>query len=158
MSGKNLLEGLQGPVSQSVDAVKALLTWKGRAVDPFPSVVAFARDGEDGRLMLVLSNNKKSYYVTTARVCSCPAATYHQGPCKHQRKYFAASVQEQPILGSIRPAGSFKPVSMLPGLLEEAGEAAKAIPSMLIDQYDTTDREAAYHSIAEDKAMWPVEA
>jgi len=24
----------------------------------------------------------------TAKSCSCPAATYHHGPCKHQRKYF----------------------------------------------------------------------
>jgi len=105
MSGKNRLEGRTGPVTQSVEAVKALLTWKGRAVDPLPSVVEFTRDGEEGRLVLVLSNDKKSYYVTTARACSCPAA-YHQGPCKHQRKFFGAR-PEQSMLGSIRPEGKW---------------------------------------------------
>jgi len=107
MSGKNLLEGLHGPVSQSIDAVKALLTWKGRAVDPLPSVVAFANEGEESRLMLVLSGDKKSYYVTTERACSCPARTDRPGaPCQHQRKYFGAR-PDQATVGSIRPTGGW---------------------------------------------------
>jgi hypothetical protein len=150
MSGKNLLEGPHGPVSQSFEAVKALLTWKGRALDPLPSVLEFTKDSEDGRLVLVLSNRKDNYYVVTAPACSCPAASYHQGPCPHMKKYFpqAARVEQQPQTDSIRP------LSSIPGSLENA----EVIPLMLIDQYDTTDREVAYHSITEDKAMWPLEA
>jgi len=107
MSGKNLLEGRTGPVTQSVEAVKALLTWKGRASDPLPSVVEFANEGEESRLVLVLSNDKKNYYVTTARACSCPASTDHPGlPCKHQRKYFGAKL-EHAKMDSIRPEGKW---------------------------------------------------
>lgn len=105
MSGKLIYEGTS-PKTQSIEAVKALLTWKGRASDPLPSVVKFANEGKERRLMLVLSNDKKSYYVTTARACSCPSATYHQGPCTHQRKYFGAK-REQVTTGSIRPIGGW---------------------------------------------------
>jgi len=73
------------PKTQSIDAVKALLVWKQIASDPLPENVSL----EGGRLVLVLSNKKDCYYVTTERACSCPAATYHHGPCKHSRKYFS---------------------------------------------------------------------
>jgi len=108
MNGKNLLEGRTGPVTQSVEAVKALLTWKGRASDPLPSVVEFANEGEESCLVLVLSNKKNSYYVTTATKCSCPSQTYRGGTCKHIRKFFpqeqAATVSDP---GSIRPTGGW---------------------------------------------------
>ena len=85
MSGKNLLEGRTGPITQSVEAVKKLLTFLGRTSDPLPQEVSL--DG--GRLVLVLSNKKDAYYTATSRACSCPAATYNPGkPCKHSRKYF----------------------------------------------------------------------
>jgi len=123
MNGKNLLEGPHGPVSQSIDAVKALLTWKGRALDPLPSVVAFANEGEESRLMLVLSNQKDNYYVVTPTACSCPTRTDRPGePCKHIRKYFGAK-QEQAVIGSIRPTDSFEPFALLPGR-REGGEVA----------------------------------
>ena len=89
MSGKNLLEGQTGPISQSVDAVKSLLTWRGRGCDPMPSTLEFVNEGDESRLVLVLSNKKDSSYVVTPAKCSCSAATYHPGqPCKHQRKHF----------------------------------------------------------------------
>ena len=85
MSGKNLLEGRTGPITQSVDAVKALLSWKKIASDPLPADLSL----DNGRLVLVLSNKKDVYYTVTPTKCSCPAATYHPGqPCKHQRKHF----------------------------------------------------------------------
>jgi hypothetical protein len=80
---------MRNPVTQSIDAVKALLTWRGRAVDPMPSTLEFVNEGEGSRLVLVLSNKKDSYYVVTPTKCSCPVATYHPGqPCKHQRTHF----------------------------------------------------------------------
>ena len=156
MSGKNILEGRTEPISQSVDAVKSLLTWRGRAVDPMPSILEFVNEGEGSRLVLVLSNKKDSYYVVTSVKCSCSAATYHPGQsCKHQRKHFpqeqVATVAES---GSIRPNGSFKPFGLLPSEKREA----KAASLYVIDCHDTSDKDAAYWSIQEDKTMWPAEA
>ena len=76
----------ESPKTQSVAAVKALLAWKQVSCDPLPEFVEMG-DG-DSRLVLVLSNKKDAFYTVTSRACSCPAATYHHGPCKHQRKYF----------------------------------------------------------------------
>ena len=87
MAGRTLVE-MQNPVTQSVEGVKALLTWKGRAVDPLPAIVEFTQEDKESRLVLVLSNEKNGYYTCTPEKCSCPAATNHQGPCKHQRKFF----------------------------------------------------------------------
>ena len=122
---KNLLEGRTGPQTQSIEAVKALLTWKGRAVDPLPSVVEFANEGEESRLVLVLSNKKNSYYVTTATKCSCPSQIYRGGACKHMRKFFAERIakpearRDEPLI----QRGGFKPVSLLPSE-EKAAEVA----------------------------------
>ncbi len=103
---------------KSVEAVKAILAWKGRAVDPLPSVVEFANEGEENRLVLVLSNKKNAYYVTTATKCSCPSQTYRGGPCKHMRKHFSAKPEigaaEEPTEGPLRfakpPRDSIRPI------------------------------------------------
>ena len=120
MVGRTLIE-MQNPVTQSIDAVKSLLTWRGRGTDPMPATVEFVQEGE-GCMVLVLSNKKDSYYVVTPAKCSCPAATYHPGqPCKHQRRFFP---QEQVAIvaesGSIRPeckwpGGLNGPVDKIPG-------------------------------------------
>jgi hypothetical protein len=104
MYGKNLLEGRNGPVTQSIDAVKSLLAFVGRASDPLPTDVSL----DNGRVVLVLSNKKDAYYCLTAKACSCPANAYHPGqPCKHQRKYFCAKPEGKPLqdLGWIGPDG-----------------------------------------------------
>ena len=119
MSARTILN-METPKTQSLEAVKSLLAWRGRASDPLP---AFVEMGEgEIRLMLVLSNKKDAYYVTTARACSCPAAVYNHGPCKHQRKHFAEQIAKPTASkpGSIRPAGKWPggmngPVSPLPG-------------------------------------------
>ena len=112
MSERTILE-IANPKTQSIEAVKALLAWKGRAVDPLPSKIEFT--GDDSRLMLILSNDKTGYYVVSQKACSCPAATYSPGkPCKHQRKYFP-QIAKPAETDSIRPAcGAFRPVSPLP--------------------------------------------
>lgn len=102
--GKNLLEGQCGPKSQSIEAVKALLVWKGRAVDPLPEFVEIGK-GEN-RLVLVLSNKKDVYYTTTAKDCSCPSNTFRNGICKHQRKYFPSDMESiKPLGGWVGPDG-----------------------------------------------------
>ena len=118
MSGKNLLEGRTGPITQSVESVKALLTWKGRAVDPMPSTLEFVNEGEGSRLVLVLSNKKDSYYVVTSVKCSCSAATYHPGQsCKHQRKHFPqVAMPTERAAESVRPnLPAFRPFGLLSG-------------------------------------------
>jgi len=76
---------VESPKTQSIEAVKALLAFKKVASDPLKQEVSL--DG--GRLLLVLSNKKDAYYVTTSRSCSCPSAVYHPGvACKHSKKYF----------------------------------------------------------------------
>jgi len=125
MSGK-LSYQVESPKTQSFEAVKSLLQWKGRAVDPLPSKIEFTNHGDESRLMLILSNDKKSYYVTTATACSCPSAAYRPGQsCKHMRKFFPVETTPRPVdSGSIRPeSGSFKPVSLLPSEERRAVEA-----------------------------------
>ena len=122
MSGRNLLEGRTGPVTQSVAAIKSLLAFVGRASDPMPSDVSL----ESGHVVLVLSNKKDAYYTVTEKKCSCPAASYHHGPCKHMRRYFPQG--EKPTAtetGSIRPdMRGFQPFDLMPG--EKAVGGAEA--------------------------------
>jgi hypothetical protein len=104
LSEKNLLEGRTGPITQLAEAVKALLTWRGRGTDSMPATLEFINEGEGSRLVLVRSNKKDSYYVVTPAKCSCPAATYHPGqPCKHQRKHFPQVAMPAAEEESIRP-------------------------------------------------------
>jgi hypothetical protein len=105
MVGKAIYDG--NVKTQSREAVKRLLAWKGRAVDPMPSHIEFAHEGEEGRLVLVLSNKKDAYYVTTSTKCSCPSQTYRGGPCKHMRKHFPVAKPAAKDEGSIRPAGKW---------------------------------------------------
>jgi len=97
------------PITQRIDAVKALLAWKKVSSDPLPQEVSL----DSGRLVLVLSKKKDCYYVTTANGCSCPAATYHHGPCKHQRKYFPQ--EEENLRDSLPgwPGGLNGPVEVI---------------------------------------------
>ncbi len=99
------------PITQRIDAVKSLLAWKKVSSDPLPQEVSL----DSGRLVLVLSKKKDCYYVTTANGCSCPAATYHNGPCKHQRKYFPQPEQEENLRDSLPewPGGLNGPVEVI---------------------------------------------
>lgn len=88
MEGKTLLTS-GSPITQSIEAVKALLAYVGRASDPLPTDMSL----DNSRLILALNNKKDAYYTVTAKACSCPSAIYrHNGPCKHQRKYFAEQI------------------------------------------------------------------
>jgi hypothetical protein len=151
---------VESPKTQSLDAVKALLSWRSRGSDPLPSFVEMG-DGE-GRMVLVLSNKKDCFYVTTVRACSCPAAVYNRGPCKHQRKHFGeelAAIGPKP-----KPAGRGKwPGGMNGPIDPEEIEAAKAASSPssipLVDCLgEPTPGELAYQSIKADREMWPAEA
>jgi len=117
--GKILFHG-QGPKTQSIEAVKALLSWRGRAVDPMPSRIEFMNHGDNSRLMLILSSKKDGYYTVTPRACSCPAAIYNPGKaCKHQKKYFPVADE----CDSIRPDGKWAGGYNGPVAPEEMGVA-----------------------------------
>lgn len=107
------------PVSQSVEAVRALLSFQGKDSTEMP---AFYRLSPE--LVLVRSSKGDMYYVVTPTACSCPSATYRPGKtCKHRRQYFPqtqpAKLEAEPV-DSIRPdMRGFRPFSLLPGETEE---------------------------------------
>jgi len=105
MSERTIIQ-IQSPKTQSVEAVKTLLTYVGRNCNPMPSFVELA-----GGVRLNRSKKADCYYTTTSRDCSCPARAYNPGaPCKHMKALQAAMDNE-----SIRPkVGAFRPVSLLP--------------------------------------------
>ncbi|HPC27870.1 MAG TPA: hypothetical protein PKX17_03990, partial [Candidatus Methanomethylicus sp.] len=73
MSERTILN-LENPVSQSADAVKALLAYMHRPSEPLPEFVEL-----DNRVRLVLSKDKQAYYCV-------PANFYHpEKPCKHMK-------------------------------------------------------------------------
>jgi hypothetical protein len=150
MAARTILN-VEKPTTQSVKAVCSLLAWKGRASNPLPSFVELG-SGES-KVVLVLSNKRDAYYVVTARDCSCPSAIYNHGKaCKHQRKYFPATLAATKPAASIGEHVAFKP------FIEDAGRPAKVSTSPLsvIDCHDSSDRDAAYHSIKMDREMWPM--
>ena len=108
MSGRTLFDGAS-PKTQSVEAVKQLITYQQHHGQVPAEIPAFYRLSAE--LVLVLSNKKDAYYVTTPKACSCPAATYHPGKsCKHQRKYFPTKheqVRTLDLADEIRPAGKW---------------------------------------------------
>jgi len=166
MEGRTLLVS-GSPITQSIDAVKSLLAYVGRASGPLPTFLELP--GE--RCVLVLSNKKDVYYTVTPKVCSCPSATYRPGqPCKHQRKYFPTPRKDleeleaesdailatmkspkklvQPPLDSIRPEckwpGGFNgPVDL--ETIKAESHRSSILREMLIDcGHDTTLKDIAY--------------
>ena len=163
MEGRTLLVS-GSPITQSIDAVKSLLAYVGRASGPLPTFLELP--GE--RCVLVLSNKKDVYYTVTPKVCSCPSATYRPGqPCKHQRKYFLAPGKEldaesdammatmkgpkklaQPPVDSIRPEGKWPggfngPVDL--ETIKDESHKSTILSEMLIDcGHDTTLKDIAY--------------
>ena len=99
MSGRILVQ-MQNPVTQKPEAVEALAAYLNKPIE--------AGVLDLGSAKLVKSNKGDAFYTVTAKACSCPAATYHHGPCKHQRKYFGAKPASRPTeAASIRPAAGW---------------------------------------------------
>lgn len=184
---ENTIISIEKPQTQTVEAVKSLLTWRGWASDPLPSFIEMG-EGE-GRLVLVLSNRKDCYYIVTKEECSCPARSWHtNGPCKHMRRYFPEqqTIQKQSMAATLeqadanlskmpyryrqmvkaaREAAEAEPSDIIPHkpfkpfIEDELRPAAKVSSIPLVDTLgDPTNRDIAYHSIKEDRIMWPVEA
>ena len=98
---------LSSPVTQTLAAVKQLITFQNQGQEP-AEMPAFYRLSAE--MVLVRNNKGDAYYVTTPKSCSCPAATYNPGhPCKHARKYFSQPKREVSalVVDSIRPDGKW---------------------------------------------------
>jgi hypothetical protein len=153
MAARTIIDLAEKPQTQSIEAIKALLSWRGRAADPLPQFVELGEG--DNRLVLVLSNKRDAYYTTTARECSCPAHNWHpEMRCKHQRAHFPEQATTKPV-AIIMERKPFKP------FLEDevvAAEAAATSPSFeMVDCLpDPTARDLAYHSIKLDRDLWPM--
>jgi|SRR5271157_918783 len=131
MSG-NLLDSLQGPESQSIEAVKALIAFYNHNEEP-KEMPAFYR--LSGEMVLVLSNKKNSYYVVTSKACSCPSFEYRGGPCKHQRMYFESKphIQGQSMAQTLEEHD--RNLSKMPyqyrRVVQAAREEAESEPSLI---------------------------
>ena len=121
---------VEKPQTQTVEAVKALLQWRGRAADPLPELVEMGEG--DSRLVLVLSNKRDCYYTTTARDCSCPAHNWHPNQrCKHQRKHFPEqTIHKQNMADTLEQAERNLPRMpyQYQRMVRAAREAAEAEP------------------------------
>jgi len=89
---ERLLDSGRGVTTQRIESVKSLLAFMGRANNPLPKFVEMK--AEDSHVVLVQSSKKDCYYMTTPKTCSCPAATFRQGPCKHQSRFFSKSTKQ----------------------------------------------------------------
>jgi hypothetical protein len=79
-------------VTQTSSAVVSLLKYLGKSFDPLPQTVNLPG------MVLVLSNKKDVYYITSESSCSCPSAAYRPGQlCKHQRKYFPGAIAQKEV-------------------------------------------------------------
>lgn len=120
MEGRTSIQ-VEKPTTQTVDAVKSLLAYVGRASDPMPIFVELK-----GGVRLTKSSKGDCYYTTTPTDCSCKARTFNPGtPCKHMlalRADQANKIESE----SIRPkVPAFKPFDLLPS--EERAAKAKGV-------------------------------
>ncbi len=118
MAGRTLVQ-VEKPTTQTVESVKLLLAYIGRASDPMPIFVEL-KDS----VRLTRSSKRDCYYTTTLKECSCKARTFNPGtPCKHM-KALQAAYEDKIESESIRPkVPSFKPFDLLPS--EERAARAK---------------------------------
>jgi hypothetical protein len=117
MSG-NVLVQIETPKTQSIDAVKLLLAFVGRASDPLPVFVELK-----GGVRLTRSKKGDCFYTTTPTDCSCKARTYNPDtPCKHMKALLASEgveaaraqarayqARQRELRGAMQPGESIRP-------------------------------------------------
>jgi len=74
----NLLDGMVGPTTQTIDGGKALASFLGMK-EELPEIIALANGAR-----LVLSTKKDCYYMTTPQNCTCKTGTYGR-ICRHRK-------------------------------------------------------------------------
>lgn len=89
MAGRTLVQ-IEKPTTQTVESVKSLLSYVGRASDPMPIFVELK-----GGVRLTRSKKGDCYYTTTPTECSCKARTFNPStPCKHMKALQAGNSVE----------------------------------------------------------------
>ena len=89
MQSRTLVQ-IEKPTTQTVESVKSLLSYVGRASDPMPIFVELK-----GGVRLTRSKKGDCYYTTTPTDCSCKARTFNPGtPCKHMKALQAGNSVE----------------------------------------------------------------
>lgn len=89
MTGNTLVQ-IEKPTTQTVDSVKSLLSYIGRASDPMPIFVELK-----GGVRLNRSKKGDCYYTTTPTECSCKARIFNPNtPCKHMKAIQAGNSVE----------------------------------------------------------------
>jgi hypothetical protein len=103
MSGRILVES-KSPKSQSIEAVKALLTWRKMPTVPMPATIELP-----GGVILVLGSKKDIYYTTTHNDCSCPARAFHPDKqCKHMARFATVEVHIPKAVHDMMPRGGLE--------------------------------------------------
>ena len=83
MSG-NLLDGMVGPTTQTIDSGKALAKFLGME-EELPESIALANGAR-----LVLSKKRDCFYFVSEKGCTCRAGTYGR-ICRHRKPWKAPS-------------------------------------------------------------------
>ena len=78
MSERNLLAGIVGPTTQTIESGKALAKFLGLS-EELPESIALANGAR-----LTLSSKKDCYYMTTSKNCSCRAGQFGR-MCRHRK-------------------------------------------------------------------------
>jgi hypothetical protein len=132
MSG-NLLEGMFGATTQTIDSGKALAKFLGMK-EEVPETIGLANGAR-----LVLSSKHDAYYMVTSKGCTCRAGQYGR-MCKHRRAL--ESSKTTPTRVFAKPSTSFN----LPEEDEKRVASSPCVVKMLIDAYafDTKPGEIAY--------------
>ena len=78
MSERNLLEGMVGPTTQTIESGNALARFLGLS-EELPESIALANGAR-----LTLSSKKDCYYMTTPQSCTCKEGTYGR-ICRHRK-------------------------------------------------------------------------
>jgi hypothetical protein len=88
MYERNLLAGIVGPTTQTIESGKALAKFL-RLSEELPESIALANGAR-----LTLSSKKDVYYYTTLQSCTCEAGQNHK-ICRHRRDLCEAAREAQ---------------------------------------------------------------
>jgi len=156
MAARILFDGAS-PKTQSVEAVKSLLSWRGRGSDPLPEFVELA-----GSVRLTLSSKGDCYYTTTPTDCSCKARTFNPAAqCKHMKALLATQkgTADQPeyarrahVLNSLqaeREANTVGPIEIVSS--KGSYVASKKRTTFLVREVDATGQEIRRFDVWDQK-------
>lgn len=125
----NLLEGMNGSTTQTIDSGKALARFLG-IKEELPETIALANGAR-----MILSSKKDCYYVTTTQNCTCKGFTYRR-TCKHVKALAGSKPHGQSLAQTLEEHD--RNLSKMPAsyqrMVRMAREEAEAEPLDLISR------------------------